>query len=170
MRPITDSFFNAPPKARTGIAPKPAFDRFIKFVEISEKTTCWRWLGGKTIWGYGTFSLRSGKLIGAHQFSYLTFYGQIEPGLVIDHLCRNPSCVNPSHLEAVTQAENMRRGLLPTTYGQQHRIKTHCPKGHAYEGRNLILGRSRATPNRRCRECLRVGDVQRRRKKKNVAV
>lgn len=36
--------------------------------------------------------------------------GPIPDGLQLDHLCRNPSCVNPAHLEIVTGAENIRRG------------------------------------------------------------
>lgn len=52
---------------------------------------------------------RSG--IGAHRLAYLLLVGSIEPGLTIDHSCRNLICVNPAHLEAVSPQINMIRGL-----------------------------------------------------------
>lgn len=64
---------------------------------------CWNWLGG-TSRGYGIF-----RGVKAHRWSYEHLVGPIGEGMVIDHLCRNPSCVNPGHLEQVTVAENNRR-------------------------------------------------------------
>ncbi len=66
---------------------------------------CWFWLGALSR-GYG--SLKNAR---AHRVAYEMTIGPIPEGLVIDHLCRVTSCVNPDHLEAVTQAENVRRGL-----------------------------------------------------------
>lgn len=69
------------------------------------ETECWLWLRAKTAGGYGVF-----REAYAHRFSYESFVGPICPGFEIDHLCRNPSCVNPQHLQSVTHRENMRRG------------------------------------------------------------
>jgi hypothetical protein len=49
----------------------------------------------------------------AHRYFYEQHRGPIPDGLVIDHLCRVPACVNPEHLEATNQFENVRRGRLP---------------------------------------------------------
>ena len=76
---------------------------------------CWVWKGSvfkKPTGSYG--QIRTGhagerKLVRAHRFSYEAFVGPIPEGLSLDHLCRNTLCVNPSHLEPVTHAENMRR-------------------------------------------------------------
>ena len=77
---------------------------------IVDKTTgCWNWNWSKNKLGYGNLT-RDGKARKAYQVYYELEYGPVPPGKELDHLCRNPSCVNPEHLEAVTHATNMRRG------------------------------------------------------------
>lgn len=66
---------------------------------------CWVWTAAKNLQGYGKFYLR-GKFLGVHRLSYTLANGQIGDGLVIDHLCHNPACVNPSHLREVTYKQN----------------------------------------------------------------
>lgn len=126
---------------------------------------CWTWTGTDgTRDGYGKFRPSPGKpAYMAHRWAYEAFTGPIPDGMQIDHRCHTDDsacpggpgcphrrCVNPAHLEAVTASENTTR--------QRHaeRLKTECPKGHPYEGTNLILG---ADGKRHCREC----DIQRKR-------
>lgn len=95
--------------------------------------------------GYSQFWDGSRQMPG-HRFIYEHCFGAIPDGLVIDHLCRFPLCVNPLHLEVVTQRENVRRG-----YRYQLDI-THCPAGHAYDEANTYI---RKGGKRACRTCKR---------------
>jgi hypothetical protein len=72
------------------------------------ETPCWVWQRGKSN-GYGIVT-RNGKNQYAHRVVYERLVGAVPPGLDLDHLCRNTSCVNPAHLEPVSHGENMRRG------------------------------------------------------------
>jgi hypothetical protein len=118
---------------------------------------CWVWTGSKNARsGYGVIKVggRSGKLLYVHRVSYETFIGPIPEGLHIDHVqergCRFRLCINPAHLEAVTQAENNRR--MDFDRGAVNRSKTHCPAGHEYAGENLYTN---PQGKRMCRTCLR---------------
>ncbi len=86
-------------------------DRFRARYVVAEGG-CWNWTGYREKRGYGWFSPRSsGRHSRAHTWSYEHFKGPVPPGLTVDHVCRNTSCVNPAHLEVVTRAENARRAL-----------------------------------------------------------
>lgn len=91
-----------------------------------------------------------GRSMPVHRLSYAAHKGPIPDGLTIDHLCRNPACFNPEHLEAVTVEENIRRG----TQGQWQASKTHCVRGHEFTPENIY--RPPGTNERACRECGRI--------------
>lgn len=117
---------------------KPITDidtRFWPNVKKGADDECWPWLGGTTSSGYGVISVggHNGKRVRVHRYSYETLVGPVPDGLVLDHLCRNRVCVNPAHLEPVTQKVNLQRQV--SANGQ----KTHCPKGHPLFGENLYL-------------------------------
>lgn len=99
---------------------------------------CWNYTGYIRKDGYG--------YTGDHTYAHLYFYthkvGPVPDGLVIDHLCMNKSCVNPAHLEPVSQAENMRRAHA--VYGPSER----CRNGHDRTTAGTM-------PNGRCRRCNR---------------
>jgi len=91
----------------------------------------------------------------AHRYAYESVKGQIPHGLVIDHLCRNRLCVNPNHLEPVTNLENLQRGL---GYALQNGMRTACIHGHEYTHQNTYVSPRGDT---RCRECARIRDSKR---------
>jgi hypothetical protein len=75
----------------------------------------------------------------------------------IDHLCRNPSCSNPNHLEAVTRRENILRGAGPTALKARNAAITHCPKGHEYSTENTRLSKNKkGVVRRHCKICGKV--------------
>lgn len=127
--------------------------RFRALLDVNNVTGCHTWVGHRDKKGYGKFMLR-GKCKRAHRVAYEHYCGRIPDGLMLDHLCRNPSCCNPDHLEAVTNGENVRRGA------HQGRAKTHCPAGHPYAGENLRIG---VKGERRCRACQRTKDREKHR-------
>lgn len=108
---------------------------------------CLIWDGPTTDLGYGrVYGVGAGKHVMAHRVSYELAHGEIPEGLVLDHLCRRPSCVNPDHLEPVTDRENILRGV---GYAAQSSRVTHCPQGHPYDEVNTYRWRGW----RLCRTC-----------------
>ena len=109
---------------------KPWKERFWSKVDkTSDPDGCWLWTGGKMFQGYGNFGL-NGKTKKAHRLAYMILKGPIPNHTELDHLCRHPSCVNPSHLEAVTHQVNIIRGhaARETING-----KRTCKHGHPKE-------------------------------------
>lgn len=144
-------------------------ERFHRHIHKSGE--CWLWVGSTGRGGYGRFWIpargeQPRHIVTAHRFIYEQSVGPIPDGLELDHLCRRPSCVNPSHLEAVTPRENTLRGTGP---GGLNARKTHCHNGHPFDqvntyprphgaGRDCRICRREA--GRRCnakRQALRIG-------------
>lgn len=90
-----------------GIArPRVTFqERF--WSKVTKTDTCWLWAAASERNGYGAIrEPGTGRMLYAHRLAYEWLVGPIPEGLHIDHLCNVRRCVNPSHLEAVTQQEN----------------------------------------------------------------
>lgn len=131
-------------------APTPVLDRFAARIALTE-TGCIEWLGATTGAGYAQIKLTPAegkRLVYVHRWSYEYHKGPIPPGLTIDHLCRNTICVNPDHLEAVTQRVNNLRS--PRNPASLNAAKTHCVHGHPLTPENLYISRC---GHRTCRAC-----------------
>jgi len=124
----------------------PAVTRFVRMFDAGEPSECWVWRGAKVM-GYGCLRV-DGKVTLAHRFSYELFIGPIPAGLHIDHLCVNPPCVNPTHMEPVTAAENTRRAA------ERARPATHCKRGHPFDEANTHYRTDHR--GRVCRACDRI--------------
>jgi hypothetical protein len=100
-------------------------------------TPCWVWQRFVKGDGYGQkYNARLRRSDRAHRVYYEQHVGLIPEGLVIDHLCCNRRCVNPAHLEPVTQRENVLRSDGPAA---QHARKTACHLGHPLSGDNIRI-------------------------------
>jgi len=125
-------------------------ENFLPKINVVE-SGCWIWTAAKNTDGYGYFYTNS-KTVRCSRFIYEYYYGQICPDLVIDHLCRNRACVDPLHLELVTNQVNILRGIGITALNSK---KTHCPQGHEYDKINTYHYVFRGNPSRRCKECVK---------------
>lgn len=85
---------------------------------VDERSGCWIWIGAKADTGYGVTNVGGYKLQYAHRISWEIFVGPIPAGLHVDHKCRNRACINPEHLEPVTQLINNRRAVISNTDGR----------------------------------------------------
>ena len=136
-------------------------ERFLSKISIT-KSGCWEWTGYLDKDGYGTFWSRNVTL-GAHRFAFEYYYGAICPDLTINHLCRNRRCVNPEHLEQITNKENVLKGVGLTAINAR---KTHCMRGHEFTPENTYS----YSNQRICKICVSQYQKDYRQKKKSSLI
>lgn len=107
---------------------------------------CWQWTGYLMPNGYARISV-DGERQYAHRVAYEAFAAPIPASLVIDHLCRNHGCVNPDHLDAVTQRVNV---LCGESRAAARARQVACIRGHRFDNANTYRA---ANGTRKCRRC-----------------
>ena len=129
--------------------------RFWTKVNVDPVTGCWEWTAAISNGGYGVFSFdkRPQK---AHRVAYLTLVGPIADNFQLDHLCRNRKCVNPSHLEPVSLAINVLRGL------KGYELRGVCVNGHDITADDAIYCPTQHPTRRDCAECRRIRALRQR--------
>jgi hypothetical protein len=108
---------------------------------------CWIWTGTVAPNGYGRVTL-GGKPESAHRVAWTLVVGPVPAGRVLHHRCHVPLCVNPAHLEPLTQREHL-VAEHPRSLAAINAAKTHCKRGHAFDAANTHVYRGA----RVCRAC-----------------
>lgn len=145
---------SAPPLVKTRTpALNPVPERVIEGIwdriQVEDWWDCWLWQLSPGSHGYGQMGWENdqGKSAGttAHRVAWMAIHGDIPTGMTVDHECRNHMCCNPLHLRLLSNVANA------TDNGQG--AKTHCPRGHAYDGENLYVD---PKGHRRCKACAAI--------------
>lgn len=140
---------------------------------VINNNDCWIWSAGLNK-GYGRY-WHNKKMYYAHRFSWTILIGDIPKNKVLDHYRLNPgpknapcskACINPKHLEAVSQKENVIRANIGTHPNHQG-SRTHCNNGHLFTDDNTYLNpRETGGIHRACRICRRERQISYRRRKR----
>ncbi len=162
---------NRPRKGATGGRPKtdpndlPSLARrFWPKVDVRAPGDCWEWTAYRDPNGYGRMSAGQGQVVLAHRLSYRLHHGDLEDGMGVLHRCDNPPCVNPTHLFAGTQSDNMQDC---SAKGRTTRCDVLCRAGlhlMTEENSKYKVG----STGRECRECLRASTRERARRKREA--
>ncbi len=112
---------------------------------------CIVWSGYVTPLGYGQSGTRRHGTRLAHRIAWIEAHGPIHDGMCICHTCDNPACVNVEHLFVGTQKDNLND--MATKGRHRNQSKTHCPKGHEYDGIDM-------NGKRTCSPCKRAAEAR----------
>ena len=137
-------------------------DRFDE--KVIAEAGCWVWTSARDGKGYGLFWYQ-GRSVRAHRMAWFLAGLHVPQGLVLDHKCRNPACVNPAHLEPVTNRENTLRGNNRAVLSARWATITECPRGHPYSPENTYRTKS---GTRSCKECKREANRQWKRRQRDA--
>lgn len=124
-------------------------DRFDSLYVVAPNG-CWIWTGTIGRGGYGRFTVNK-RADYAHRVGYRMFVGEIPEGKELNHICRQPDCVNWRHLEPLTRRDHIMK--TPGSAGRTHALQTHCRRGHPFDDANTAFTKA---GSRLCKECGRV--------------
>lgn len=140
-------------KYRVAASDPKALARILR--KVRYEGDCWIWTGAVNQRGYAV-ATSSKQSVYVHRLTHWIVQGVVKDGYVLDHLCRNPSCVNPLHTEPVTSAENTKRGSGGAA-------RSECPYGHGYDAANTRITIDRnGYPHRQCVACANRRNASRR--------
>lgn len=139
----------------------PLPDRIWNRITVNSETGCWESTLSLNAQGYTQVRWK-GRTMRLHRLIYTHLVGPVPLDIHLDHLCRNRACCNPRHIEPVSGRENVMRG---DGFASVNANKTHCPRDHEYDARNTYHD---STGARRCRQCARLTQNERRRQRRNT--
>lgn len=111
---------------------------------VQHETGCQIWQGSLDRHGYGQI-FAGGKTFRVHRLNYILAKGELDVSVKLDHLCRNRACINPDHLDPVSDRVNILRG---ESFSAVNARKTHCDHGHEFSKTNTHFSKKR-----NCRAC-----------------
>lgn len=126
-------------------------DRLQRLYHLDSASGCLVWDGAVNHAGYGHFRSASGKTVRVHRYLYEREFGLLPKDVVLDHVCGRRNCIELSHMEPVSQRENIRRGKRSTLVHHNTK-KTHCIRGHQFTSLNTAIT---SQGYRRCKVCRR---------------
>jgi HNH endonuclease len=140
--------------------------RFWSKVDKPSLYSCWEYTGYLMSYGHGQFKVTVGPYdtvnVLAHVYAWNLAKGEVPAGKELDHLCRNPCCVNTDHLEPVTHQENVRRGKAGQHMKDKAAAATHCSRGHEWNEANTYIDPKRG--RRSCKACAKFREEGRKAK------
>lgn len=144
----------------SGKKTKTLAQRFWEKVDKRGPDDCWIWKGGRNDRGYGHIFVDYKVRMATHVSWEFANGKDFPKGMCACHSCDTPACVNPNHLWVGTNGDNNRDCVAK---GRNHYTKkTHCPQGHPYSGKNLVI---RSDGYRECAECRRLRNEAKRLKR-----